>query len=77
MEFKYINKCVTFLIVLIEDNKEKGFAHARFSWARRNIAKPTSNLHKISIFIIILFAYFEKRSQMNVYLDRINIRKRG
>ncbi len=31
MEFKYINKCVTLLTVLIEDNKEKGFAHARFS----------------------------------------------
>ena len=31
------------------------------NWARRNLAKPTSNLHKISIFTIRLFAYCEKR----------------
>ena len=31
------------------------------NWARRNLAKPTSNLHKISIFAIRLFAYFDKK----------------
>lgn len=31
------------------------------NWARRNLAKPTSNLHKINIFTIRLFAYFDKK----------------
>ena len=46
------------------------------NWARRNLAKSTSNLHKISVLAIRLFAYCEKRRRNNVYLDRISIRKR-
>ena len=30
------------------------------NWARRNLAKPTSNLHKMSVFAIRLFAYLDK-----------------
>ena len=30
------------------------------NWARRNLAKPTSNLHKISVFAIRIFAYLDK-----------------
>jgi len=52
------------------------FRSASFNWARRNLAKPTSNLHKISVFAIRLFACCEKRRRKNVYLDRISIRKR-
>ena len=46
------------------------------NWVRRNLVKPTSNLHKINVFINRLFAYCEKRRRNNVYLDRISIRKR-
>lgn len=42
------------------ENKEEN-SKSNINWARRNLAKPTSNLHKISIFTIRLFAYCEKR----------------
>ena len=57
----------------MEGKKEKP-ASTRIQWARRNLAKPTSNLHKISVFAIRLLAYCEKRRQNNVYLDRIRKR---
>ena len=34
---------------------------ASFNWARRNLAKPTLNLHKISVFAIRIFAYLDKK----------------
>ena len=58
------------------NNEEKGFASTHINWARRNLAKLTSNPHKISIFTNRVFAYCEKRRRNNVYLDRISIRKR-
>ena len=44
----------------MEDKKEK-LPSTNINWARRNLAKPTSNLHKINIFTIRLFAYFDKK----------------
>ncbi len=43
----------------MEDKKEK-LPSTRIQWARRNLAKPTSNLHKISVFAIRIFAYLDK-----------------
>ena len=45
---------------MAENKEEKNFRPARFFWARRNLAKPTSNPHKISVFAIRLFAYLDK-----------------
>ena len=44
-----------------KDNNKEGVSKMSINWARRILAKPTSNLHKISIFTIRLFAYCEKR----------------
>ena len=41
-------------------NKNESFTNVRINWARRNLAKPTSNLHKISVFAIRIFAYLDK-----------------
>lgn len=43
------------------NDSQKSFPSVGINWARRNLAKPTSNLHKISIFAIRLFAYFDKK----------------
>jgi len=46
---------------LDKNKNKKSCASTSINWARRNLAKPTSNLHKISIFAIRLFAYFDKK----------------
>ena len=46
-------------------NNQEGFSKMSISWARRHLVKPTSNLHKISILEIRLFAYCEKSPWLN------------
>ena len=45
----------------MSNNDNKSCASTSINWARRHLAKPTSNLHKISIFEIRLIAYFSKK----------------
>lgn len=47
------------------EKEENSYHKINLNWARRNLAKPTSNLHKISIFAIRLFAYFDKKWEKN------------
>ena len=44
-----------------EIENEENLSKMNINWARRNLAKPTSNLHKMEVFAIRLFAYFDKK----------------
>ena len=45
----------------MSNNDNKSCASTSINWARRILAKQTSNLYKISIFWIGHLAYFDKK----------------